>query len=437
MGCSLSCSPAFLVAFLHTLGCGADGGPVDPPSLPSTLEVLTLDGGSERVWIHVARPEGPGPFPVVIYGHGQGGGNIVNCTPDRPPDDDDSRAGSRFSDALAARGYLAIAVFYRNRGAGIPAIGELRGRDHYILDARAFLAAAQLAHRSLDGEERVALIGASMGSFPATWATASLPELADLQDGLEIVTSIPTAMLGNHIGNTGRNKALLAATDLDVRRFSIALAGLASVDARAAVALDTSLTPDDLASPALAGGLTPAGAELVRRVFVDAPDTSLAGCSGLTTPAACSSACALSTFSAVAAARSLGGVTPSDWLTPDTLDAIGYWAPPNAIDPGAATPNAMLRAQRAISPAYSLAGPLRTARMLPLLSVGDRVVTDQLAQSNAPADQYLARLRSTGVTVPDPVPLVQDATCGHGDYIDPSRPGCGWSLILDELSAAF
>ncbi|MEO8846927.1 MAG: hypothetical protein ABI591_04615 [Kofleriaceae bacterium] len=206
---SMSWFAAAVVGIGCTHGAGTSGNDavVKPP--PSILDVPTLSGGTEPVWIYVATPVGPGPYPVVIYGHGQGTDNVVNCTPDRPPDDGDAITGEHIADALAARGYLTISIFYRNRGAMVPAIGELRGRDHYILDARAFLAAAHLAHDQLGGDSRVALIGVSMGSFPATWAVAPLPELADLQAGLDIVTSIPTAMLGNQIGNTGRSKAAL------------------------------------------------------------------------------------------------------------------------------------------------------------------------------------------------------------------------------------
>ena len=426
---------ASAVVIAHT-GCVHEDEslPKGPP--PTVLEVPTLSGGTEPVWMYIATPAGPGPYPVVVYGHGQGTDDIVNCTPDRAPDNGDAVTGEHIADALADQGYLAISIFYRNQGAMVPAIGELRGRDHYILDARAFLAAAHFAHDELDGDSRVSLIGVSMGSFPATWAVAPLPELADLQDGLDIVTTIPTAMLGNQIGNTGRNKGLLASSDLSQRRASIALAGLASVGPRTALALDPSLTAEDLRGAAGAG-LTDAGSELVQRVFLDAPDASLDGCTNIAVPAACSPTCITSTFDAVGAAHSLTDVDPEDWLTQDTLDAIGYWNPPTAIDPGPDTTNAMLAAQRALSPAYVLAGSLKTKRLLPLASVGDHVVVDQLAGSSAPGDLYLDRLRGTGVTMPDPIPIVEDSSCDHGDYLDASRPQCGWAIVLHELTTAF
>ena len=412
----------------HGTGLGGDAG-FAPPTV---MQVPTLDGGTEPVWIYVAKPATPGPYPVVIYGHGQGTGNIVNCTPDRAPDDGDVQTGKRIANDLAARGYLAISIFYRNRGEGIPAIGELRARDHYILDARAFLAAAHLAH-DLGGDSRVALIGVSMGSFPATWATAPLPEVADLQQGLDIVTTIPIAMLGNHIGNTGRSQGTLTTSDIGVRRTAIGMAALAAVGARGAIVLDDSLTAGDLDATT---AVTPAGADLVRLLFIDAPDPTLQGCAA-NLPAACSADCFSSTFNAVATARGRTGATATDWLTSDTIEAIQYWRPPAQIDPGAATSNTMLAAQRALSPAYALTGPLRTKRLLPLTSLGDHVVTDQLAGSNAPAELYLARLTSTSVTIPDPVPVVQDKTCDHDNYLDPARPQCGWSITLEELSTAF
>jgi dienelactone hydrolase len=131
MRCVVSRFAAITVAIAYT-GCAShdDGG--GPAGTSSVLQVPTLAGGSEPVWIYAATPTEPGPHPVVIYGHGQGAENIVNCTPDRAPDDGDARTGEQIADALAARGYLAIALFYRNRGEGIPAIGELRARDHYI-----------------------------------------------------------------------------------------------------------------------------------------------------------------------------------------------------------------------------------------------------------------------------------------------------------------
>lgn len=419
------------------VGCGhGSRGDDDPGPPPQVLHVPMQDGTTEPVWIYAAVPDGPGPHPIVVHGHGQGTGNVANCTPDGAPDDGDAATSRQIADDLAARGYLTIAVLYRNRGAGAPAIGELRGRDHYILDARAFLAAARFARDQLGGQARAALIGTSMGSFPATWATAPLPELGDLQDGLELVTSIPAAMLGNHIGNTGRSAYLMTTSDLEARRAAIAFAAFASVSSRLAIAGDRSLTVEDL-DATVAAGLTPAGVELFRRTFLDAPDPELAGCAIGAVPVVCSPPCYAATFAQIAAARGLSDITPSDWLRVETIDAIDFWDPPAAVDPGPTTANAMLAAQRELSPAYALEGPLHTRRLFPLTSIGDAVVIDQLAGSNEPADLYIERLRATGVTIPDPIPVVRDSSCGHGDYLDPSRPGCGWSYVLDELAIAF
>lgn len=432
------------IATLATLAAVLAGCQSQPSGgISTSTEVLAVprpDGTTEPVWIEVARPEGPGPFPVVVYGHGQGTGNFLNCTPDRVPDDGDAIDSARIVEDLAALGYEAIAVLYRNRGDGVPAIGTLRPRDHLVLDARAFLAAAHWAHDRDAGDSRVALIGVSMGSFPATWATAPLPQLADLQAGLDIVTSIPTAMLGNHIANTGRSAELLGDADPATRAGAIALAAFSAVTVQLARAEQPELTAADLdaVDAPLTRGLTAPGVELFHRMFVDAPDPALAGCGDLdAVAAACDSTCATSTFAAVAAAHGLATVDPADWLTQDTLDAIAYWSPPDAVDPSAATTNPMLAAQRAMSPAYALSGPLLAPRMLPLVSIGDHVITGQVEGGNQAAELYLARLRSTGVAIPDPVPAVMDATCDHGNYLDPVRPQCGWDLVVAELTAAF
>ena len=177
---------------------------------------------------------------------------------------DDVQTAVRFANALATHGYLTVAVFYRNRGAGIPAIGELRARDHYILDSRAFLAAARAA-RDWGGDTRVALIGVSMGSYPATWRRRPLSRSwLDLQDGIEIMTSLPTAMLGNHIANTGRNKSLLTTTDVSVRRAAIPLEAFLALSPRVILAGDRSITAADFADSANTAGLTAAGAEHAR-----------------------------------------------------------------------------------------------------------------------------------------------------------------------------
>jgi len=419
-------------------GCTSGGGSA-PGGPPEVIDVPTLDGGTEPVWVYAAKPEGPGPHPVVIYGHGQGTGNFVNCTPDSAPADHDAQVGRRIANDLAARGYAAISVYYRNRGEGAPALGELRGRDHYILDARTFLAAAHVAHEQLDGDTRAALIGVSMGSFPATWATAPLPELADLQSGLELVTSIPTAMLGNHLGNTGRNQYLLTTSDAATRKGTVLMLAALAIGTNQTLAHDGSLTADDLAISARTRGVTAAGVELLRRSLLDPPDASLPGCAAHTSaPAQCTPDCFAQTFDSIATARGLSkDVILTDWVTQETLDAVEYWNPPMAVDPGVAASNPLLAGMRALSPAYALEGPLRTHRMLPLVSTGDRVVVDQLGDSNAPADLYLSRLRGTGVTIADPVPVVQNSSCGHDDYLDPSKPNCGWSIVMDELTSAF
>lgn len=401
---------------------------------------VPMADGDEQMWIYAASPSGAGPFPVVVFGHGQGVTNLLNCAPARPPDDVDVASSQGIADGFAAAGYVAVAIYYRNRGDTAPGVGVIRPRDHYLRDARAFLAAAHWASDEHGlGSSQVALLGSSMGSFPAIWATAPFPELADLQDGLDIRTVIPSAMLGNHIANTGRNAYLLEVSDPSVRSGAIALAAFAAVSYRATAAGIRQIESTTLDDPAIGSGLTAAGTELFADVFLRAPRPSLAGCSDLIdVPAGCADTCFASTFADTAARLGIASVEPADWLSADTLAGLRYWDPPLAVDPGAETSNVLLAAERIQSPAYALQGPLVTPRLLPLVSIGDDAVTAQLeGGNNQAAEIYLERLRGTGAQIPDPVPIVQDASCGHGDYHDPERPECGWSLVLAELAAAF
>jgi hypothetical protein len=435
-----SLQPALTIAALIlTAACGDGGG--DPGGIAGDLhrlEVPLPGGANEAIWIYAAAPAAGDGLPVVVFGHGQGPASLLNCAPDRPPSDTDALEARAFADALAREGYLAVAVYYRNRGDTAPGLGALRPRDHHVLDARAFLAAARWArdHHG-QGSPRAALVGTSMGSFPALWAAAPLPELADLQEGLELVTSIPSAMLGNHIANTGRGAGQLDDDDPVVRAGAIAMAAYAAVTTRAADRFVLEVTPITVESAGLADGLTAAGAVLFDRLFL-APPPAVPECDGLTdVPTPCDPACFAATFTALGAELGVTTLVAEDWLTADTLAAIRYWDPPTAVDPGPDSGNELLDLQRAISPAYALQGPLRVPRLLPLVSLGDHVVTSQVQGGNQAGDLFLARLQATGVSLPDPIPVIEHSFCGHADYHLPTRPACGWSLILDELAAAF
>lgn len=400
------------------------------------IEVTRPDGTRDPMWIHVEVPQqGTGPSPVVIYAHGQGAGNFINCEPNTPPSDSDAETGKVIARAMAARGYIGISVFYRNRGEGVPGFGELRARDSYVFDARSILGAAQWA-RARGASNKVALVGISMGSFAVTWATAPLPELADVQAGLDIRTMMPGAMLGNHIANAARSAPRLSDPDVAVRAQTILLVGYSSLAFRATALGKANITARDLVPP-ITDGLTPRGVTMVRKLLIDAADPALTGCQKLPGIApACGGACMISAFTEIGKAEGLTELKASDWLTAETIQAASYWAPPTAIDPGEGT-SVLLTAMRKPSPAYTLVGPLKTKRILPLLSSGDAVITSQTIGGSQGAVLYLEKLKEAGAYLPSPVPIINDNTCGHGDYVDEARPQCGFALVVSELAAAF
>lgn len=422
--------------------------PMPPPgSLPPDAGALVADGytrievplgngATEPMWLFAASPAGPGPFPVVVYGHGQGPTNVLpECLASAaPPTHVDVAPSVEIARALAQAGYLGVAVFYR--GFGAPQTpGRWSVRDHAVLDARSMLAAARWARDSHGkGSARVAFMGNSMGSFPATWAVSGHPALADLQAGLDLRGAVASGMLGNHLANSSPQFRAIddASGPANNRVAAIALFTLTLASLRATEAGSSALelsTVDRFVTD-----LTPAGRELLVATFL-APPPAIPACASVPV-AACASGCANAVIADVFARRAGTAIRASDWFTAETLSAFSYWSPPTRIDPGA-TSNTLLARLRALSPAYALPGPVLGAVFLPLVSTADHTLPAQTGSTNAVGELYLARLRSVGAKPPEPVPVVMAPRCDHGDYYLPARPECGWSAVQSALGAAF
>ncbi len=447
---------ALVSIVLLGLGCGDDGAGarVDAPAAASDgaasdgaaalgdgwhhLMVPLADGTLDPLWIYAASPAGPGPYPVVVYGHGQGGSNVLPAcvTTSAPPTHVDVAPSVAVADALATAGYLGIAVFYRYFDEP-PVLGRVTQRDHYLRDAAAMLSAARWGRDQHGrGSSRVAFTGNSMGSFPATWAVAPAPPLAALQAGLDVRAAIPSGMLGNHLANSLPQAARVDDPTLTaaqrVTLITLTINGL--VGFRASEAGTGVIDASNL--PALAVDLTPLGQALYAALFLD-PPPAIAACAGLVgQPASCSGSCASAVISDRITQGAGGQVRGADWFTAATLQAFTYWDPPAAIDPGPTAPSSLLRWMRAMSPAYALPGPLLTANVLPLVSTSDHTLPAQTQGSPAPGQLYLDHLRAVGAIIPTPPLLVTAAGCDHDDYFLPARPECGWDLVSAHLAAA-
>ena len=331
---------------------------------------------------------------------------------------------------LAAEGYLAASLFYRNRDAqllsGVFAPREPSERDVVALLRLAQWLRAESGVPTLD----VAFLGASMGTFPATWAASTRPELSELQEGLAIKTVITVGMLGNLWSNLGREAPSLVSSEPAVLANGIFAGVLVDVPLRAQ--LDGSGRVDELSLAGAQGvGLGPRGRALFSSLLLDPAPSKC----GALQAAICSDSCA---GEVVQAAIEEGGIGQlEDWLGPQVQEVFSSWLAhqADASEPSPAErENPLLAALIEGSPAYRLAG-LRSQRFFPLVSLEDDVVIEQ---GEAAGQRYAAALLATGAELQAAAPFSADrrGTCEHSDYLSPERE-CGWSLVLDELSLAF
>jgi len=419
---------AFILVLLA--GCAPPGGErcgVDLHCGSDTIDVPHDDGSVDRVQVYAARPIEGTALDVVVYAHGQGLGGVSNCAPDA------STYSTPQARALAAEGFAAVAVHYRNSGEDVPGLGVLRARDHHLQDARAVLAAAHHVIELLgeDASGRVGLVGSSMGTWPSLWAVGADPRLTELQSGLDLRTVVVHGETGNHLAN-GSRRCEDATSDHPEALTRYIMASVYAVLRSHTVLLGMSeVRREDLAAgqplgDALRASLTEQGVDALAAIFFEPPDPAIEGCASLVDrPAECGESCAFNTFRA----RFGELPPPEDFVRPHVLETFCAFGP-DTPDPGPDTGNPLTGALRELSPAYTLEGPTRVDRALSLLSEGD-------GHYNPTAQALLReRMAALGVEMPEPAPN-PGPDCGHGDYEDRSRRDCGIDLIVAELTEAF
>jgi pimeloyl-ACP methyl ester carboxylesterase len=410
----------WLIAACHAAG---GGEPAPDAAPPGELRQITYDGDSE--WIYIAH--GPPGAPIVVIAHGQGTEHVVNCWPDEVPHDATVKQAVGLADHLAAEGFTAVAIMYRNEGMGQPALPALRIRDTYLHDAAAVLAAARAVRT---GDEPVAFVGHSNGTYAAWWAATDRPELATPRAGLDIRTVILAGHTANALANLVSARALFVGSDKLSHQEAITGGVLLAVGSAITAAHANELAAKNLddGSPVsihLAPLLSQKGIDAFRAAFVTPVPTAQGACrAGV--PATCDGGCLQAQF----AAGTDPGVA-TDYLSHVVVDAINVWNPDAPTDPGAAT-NSIVAVGREISPPF-FAGHLLAPRALVLYSAKDHVI---VPHGQATRDFTLAALRTQGATVGVPA-IASDAhgVCEHGDYWDPSR-SCGYTEIVAELHAA-
>jgi hypothetical protein len=410
---------------------------VNPNAGYYDIVVPQPDGSSDTMTIYAVAPDsalhGPGPYPVVVYGHGQNYLGVVNCKPDGQAT---NSADEVRMQPLADAGYLAVAVQYRNRGAGAPGIGAIRFRDHWIFDTRGVLSAAQWArteHGSGSGD--VAFIGTSMGTWSAMWAASTDPALADLKTGLTTRTVILAAESANHLVNVkGHWDDAIAAASPVANFVAVVTAASFFTDMGSASLGMTEVSLADLAAgqplgDALRGYLTEEAIDLLSALYFEpVPVGADCGASYGAKPPACAEDCLLASYASSFGDINLFGAI-TDYLLPAAVSAVTYWDPIGGFtDPGAAVADPLLAAMRAGSPAYSAPG-LEAPRALSLLNEAD-------GHYESDGRQLLVdKLVALGASPVD-APSNTSIECTHQTYLDGSLD-CGINEIIAELDAAF
>jgi len=155
----------FAVALLCVSGAWAQAG-----GTPPEHEAVFYPSGKLQIEAYVYRPQGPGPFPVVIYNHGSRAGHERTEMP-----------FTYVGKMLAASGYLVLVPERRGYGKseGAPFsedIGDDRG-PRYVArlqqEADDAIAAAEFA-KTLQGVDssRIAVMGWSFGGIVSVFAAS-------------------------------------------------------------------------------------------------------------------------------------------------------------------------------------------------------------------------------------------------------------------------
>lgn len=171
--------PSALVALLVLAGCG--GSPTAPAALPSAQGFF--ESGGVRLSYALDLPDGPGPFPAIVWSHGSG-----RTTKDEARD---------LAQRLVSRGFAVLR--YDKRGVGLSGGSysgvSLQNSTRLLPELASDLAAGArfaLARPEID-PRRVGLMGASQAGWIVPHAAARTPEVAFV-----VLLSGPTVSIGQH-----------------------------------------------------------------------------------------------------------------------------------------------------------------------------------------------------------------------------------------------
>jgi dienelactone hydrolase len=158
-----------LVMLVAAFLCAA-GAQAQISNSPRPYEEAFYPSGNLRIEAYLYKPEGKGPFPVVIYNHGS-----------RPGNERAERPFAYVGKMLAASGYLVLVPERRGYGKSegtpfVEGIGDDRGSRYVVRlqqEADDVIAAAEFAKTLPDADaSRIAVIGWSFGGIVSVFAAS-------------------------------------------------------------------------------------------------------------------------------------------------------------------------------------------------------------------------------------------------------------------------
>lgn len=158
-----------LLALLALLATFAPAATAASPGMNETVVTIPGDGGATTLETTIFAPDGPGPFPVVIFNHGKERGNPHRQARSRP---------LAFAREFVRRGYLVVAPNRR----GFARSGGTYAEQPCAIDAIGLAQAADIAatvryvqHRPDADATRIVIAGVSQGGL-ATLAYGVRPD---------------------------------------------------------------------------------------------------------------------------------------------------------------------------------------------------------------------------------------------------------------------
>lgn len=405
-------------------------------------------GQNDEFWIYVSQPAKWKPaHGAIVYAHGQGADNYLPCwNTAEAPQHADVDEGIRVAKQFAQNGHLGISVFYRISGPSASLPG-LKLRTDRVRDGATLLTALQwVQQRTQSTTLPSAVLGVSMGTVAAINTATTTDALRSLRQGIDLRLVMLAGYTLNHVANASRAlEPLITNQTINKQGTALATMGfLAAVQIHAQNngIIDKETWTKAANRPLIESMLTPAGEALVRELYSTPPNQlGITECTEDKKPASCTNTCAQQVL-----LRRWQQDAPTDfanqkleatvWFKEDAIKAWLHWYQfKTHPTPQDRRNNPVLDHLAQQSPLYQDLN-FAVPKIAVLIADEDHVTQYHGTTS---VDALLNKLRDANVLL-EPVPTLTRDTqgpCDHYNYVNHTRPQCGWRDILKLSADAF